>query len=83
METSQSNKQYTDRYTNAPNRIRIARIAFAFLALISLVAMALILTLHPAVTPENDAIANQAIGALISLNMISFRFLYDSEKEGK
>ena len=70
-------------YRSAPERIRIARIAFAFLALASLVGLALIMTLHPAVTPANDAIANQVVGALVALNMMTFRFLYQANSPPK
>ena len=59
-----------------PVRIRWARIAFALSALAALVALSLIVTLHPAVTPENDAVVNQVIGGLIALNMMSYRFFF-------
>ena len=69
----------SDKYTSAPLRIRWARIGFAFAALAGLISCILILTLHPSVTPQNDSIANMGVGALISLNMITFKFLFDSE----
>ena len=61
---------------DAPPRIRAARLIFAFAALAALIGMALILTLHPAVTAENDAVANQVLGALVALNMQVWRYLY-------
>ena len=61
---------------DAPVRIRWARIAFAICALAALIALSLVVTLHPAVTTENDAIINQVIGGLIALNMLSYRFFF-------
>lgn len=70
----------SDRY-GGPERIRVARLVFAAAALAALIGAALLAALHP--TAGDEATLQMVIGALVTLNMTTFRFLFGSGEEDR
>lgn len=66
------------RYRSAPERIRLARIIFAYVTLAALVGVIVLLSV---LQPTEDSYAHIGIGALVSLNHYTFRFLYGDKDE--